>query len=196
MLLPRDTPDPRFLAELKNRFDTVDVASCETVLRLLRTTNDLIEAFCEHLAHHGISQGRFTVLMMLNRTPDAPVMPSQLADTCGVTKATITGLVDGLERDGLVERLPSAEDRRAVFVRLSAKGQDFLQRLLPHHFARTNELMREFTAEDHAAFRILLGKLERGVARVAALNADNRAAPAPSAGSNEPGNDTAPSSAA
>jgi DNA-binding MarR family transcriptional regulator len=185
VLLPRDTPDPRFLAELKNRFDMVDVSACETVLRLLRTTNDLIEAFCEHLAHHGISQGRFTVLMMLNRAPDSPVMPSQLAERCGVTKASITGLVDSLERDGLVERLPSAEDRRAVFVQLSAKGREFLGRLLPHHFARTNELMSEFTPEDHAAMHHLLEKLARGVTRVAALNAAYSDAPPKDLGSDE-----------
>ena len=49
---------------------------------------------------------------LLNRTPDEGQSPFDLARQSGVTRATMTGLVDGLERDGLVTRDRCPTDRR------------------------------------------------------------------------------------
>jgi DNA-binding MarR family transcriptional regulator len=46
-----------------------------------------------------------------------------LSDELGVTARNVTGLVDALQRDGLVERLPYPNDRRAVLVRLTPAGE-------------------------------------------------------------------------
>lgn len=170
MLLPRDLPNPEQIAAMERRYGCVDGGACETFVRLLQTTNDVIDAFCTHLSAHEISQGRFIVLMILNREPETPVMPSQIAELCGVTKATMTGLVDGLESDGFVARHPSPGDRRATLVGLSPKGRELLDRVLPPHFARVTALLSDLDSSERGALRKLLEKIRAGVLRVRELN--------------------------
>jgi DNA-binding IclR family transcriptional regulator len=89
-----------------------------------------------------MSQGRFIVLMMLNRDPEKLFMPSQLAELCSVTKATMTGLVDGLEREGLVTRhLAGGPARHARWPVSERAGS--LDRILPPHFERVAALMQD-----------------------------------------------------
>ena len=76
----------------------------EAFLHLMRTSTELTEAFDALHASHNISHGRFIVLMLLNRDPEKPVNPADLADRANVTRATMTGLIDTLERDGFVKR--------------------------------------------------------------------------------------------
>jgi DNA-binding MarR family transcriptional regulator len=170
MLLPRETPNPDQIAALERRYGCVDGGACETCILLLHTANDVVGAFCTHLSAHEMSQGRFIVLMMLNREPGKLFMSSQLAEMCSVTKATMTGLIDGLEREGLVTRQPSQDDRRATFVGLSQKGLDLMDRILPGHFARVSALMQDLTVDERAEFRRLLAKVREGVGRVKELN--------------------------
>ena len=51
-----------------------------------------------------------------------PRRPHDLGGELGVTARNVTGLVDALEHDGLVERLPHPSDRRATLVRLTVAG--------------------------------------------------------------------------
>jgi DNA-binding MarR family transcriptional regulator len=172
MLLPRDTPNPDQIAALERRYGCVDGGACEACILLLHTANDVVGAFATHLASHDMSQGRFIVLMMLNREPEKHFMPSQLAELCCVTKATMTGLIDGLERDGLVTRHPSSDDRRATFVSLSPAGLALLDRILPPHFERVAALMQDLSADERKELSRLLAKVRAGVGRVRNLNGE------------------------
>jgi MarR family transcriptional regulator, organic hydroperoxide resistance regulator len=51
-----------------------------------------------------------------------------LAEAAGVAPPTATRTLDGLERQGIVERRPSSEDRRSVSVRLTGRGRKLLNR--------------------------------------------------------------------
>lgn len=170
MLLPRDISNPQHIAALEARYGCVDASACEAALRLLQTANDVVDVFCRYLASHQMSQGRFTVLMILNRDPNRQVMPTELAELCSVTKATMTGLIDGLSRDGLVVRRSAPGDRRATLVGLSKKGRTHLDRMLPAHFKRVAALMEDLGVRDRQALGRLLGKVRGGVLRVATLN--------------------------
>ena len=48
--------------------------------------------------------------------------PSELGDRLIVTRSTVTGVLDSLERRGLVRRSPHPTDRRSVVVEITAKG--------------------------------------------------------------------------
>ena len=65
------------------------------------------------LAPHGLSEGRFVLLFLLDAAPDG-LAPAVLAQQAGVSRATVTGLIDGLERKALVARQADASDRRAL----------------------------------------------------------------------------------
>jgi MarR family transcriptional repressor of emrRAB len=175
MLLPRDLPNPEQIASMERRYGCVDGEACKTVITLLQTTNEVLNAFSTYLSAHEMSQGRFIVLMILNRDPGKLHMPSQLAEQCGVTKATMTGLIDGLEAEGLVARHPSSDDRRVTLIGLSEKGIALLDRILPPHFARVAALLGDLDEGARKSLCSLLNKVRSGVARVEELNRETAA---------------------
>src|SRR5690349_7813726 len=112
-LLLKDLPRYECLLECAQHFPALDPSACEVFLHLLRTGDEAFRVTDVHFQSKGLSQGRFTVLMLLyDKTGGEPsaLTPAQLADQAGVTRATITGLVDTLERDGMVTRKPDPSD--------------------------------------------------------------------------------------
>jgi DNA-binding MarR family transcriptional regulator len=81
------------------------------------------------LAGSGLTEGKFYVLAYLWAEElldhEAP-SPSQIADNVGVTRGTITGLLDGLEREQYVERQSDSRDRRALTIRITDKARQFM----------------------------------------------------------------------
>ncbi|MBV2131397.1 MarR family transcriptional regulator [Pseudomonas sp. MAP12] len=69
------------------------------------------------LSHLGLSQARWLVLLHLARQPEPPTQ-SELAQMIGVECPTLARLLDGLETQQLVRRVPVAEDRRAKRIEL------------------------------------------------------------------------------
>jgi DNA-binding MarR family transcriptional regulator len=86
-----------------------------------RVTRRLIELERPILEKRGLTMWGYIVLTHLERA-DAPTQLA-LAAAIGHDKTRIIGLLDALERDGLITREPDPNDRRARIVRLSAKGR-------------------------------------------------------------------------
>ncbi len=76
---------------------------------------------------HGLTQAGMVTLMALARHGELP--HRTVAELCFVRPATLTGIVDTLERDGLVERLRDAADRRSVKLALTPAGRARLEAL-------------------------------------------------------------------
>ena len=97
--------------------------------------------------------------------PSGPRTPAELADAAGVTRATMTGLVDTLERDGLVRRVPDKEDHRMMSVVLTPKARQFLAGMLPGHFQLMAALTSTLSESERQTLVALLNKIiERAVA--------------------------------
>jgi len=82
----------------------------------------------------GISQTKLAVLMYLSSEPGQCTSPSTLAKYCGVSRAAMTGLLDGLTEENYVERADHPSDRRAVMVKLTPAGQQFLEKITPQEY--------------------------------------------------------------
>lgn len=70
---------------------------------------------------HGVTVAGGTVLILLASRGEAT--PREIARRCWVNPATMTGIVDTLERDGLVQRRRDAADRRQVLLSLTPRGR-------------------------------------------------------------------------
>jgi DNA-binding MarR family transcriptional regulator len=91
-----------------------------TALRLTaRLTRQLMDRWAEK---HGLSEGRLHVLFQLAAAPAHQLPLGELAEQLEVTPRNVTGLIDHLERDGLVERIDDPEDRRSTYARLTPAG--------------------------------------------------------------------------
>ncbi len=163
LLLLKDLPRYECLLDAAKTFPDLDPSACEAYLYLLRTGDEAFRITDENLSAHHISQGRFSVLMLLlNKTECCgaqPRTPAELADLCGVTRATMTGLIDTLERDGLVTREPDPVDRRMMSVKLTARGNERLGEVLPGHFRRMAALMSGLTEVERKTLVSLLLKI-------------------------------------
>ena len=182
LLMLKDLPRYECLLEAAREFPDLDPSATEVFLNLLRAGDEAFRVVEAHLARHEITQGRFGVLMALmsNRNPatkDASALsPAELADRTGVTRATITGLVDTLERDGLVVRTPDPEDRRMLSVGLTDRGEKLLRTILPPHFRQMAWLMEPLSeGERKTLVRLLTKVLERAASVVPAATPESAA---------------------
>lgn len=173
LLLLKDLPRYECLLDSAKDFPDLDPSAAEAYLHLLRAGDDAFSVAERNLDEHGISQGRFCVLMLLWRSvhpraakllgaeccADGPRTPAELAEGANVTRATMTGLIDTLERDGFVKREPDQNDRRMMSVRLTAKAEKFLREFLPGHFRLTAQLMGALSEAERKTLVRLLNKI-------------------------------------
>ena len=133
-LMLKDLPRYECLLEAMQRYPDLDPSACEAYLNLLRAGDEAYRRSEAFLSEHGMTPGRFTVLMLLFDKlsgSSLPQTPAALAEKAGVARATMTGLVDTLERDGLVTRKHDSGDRRMMLIHLTPKGQEALRRSFP-----------------------------------------------------------------
>jgi len=166
MFYLKDLPTDKTLTEFARRYPDLDPSALKTCVVLLRTGSDLLTAFETILGKHGLSQGRFLTLIVLNRTPNKAINPSTLAEKVGVKRATMTGLLDGLEGKGLIERVAHPEDRRKLGIRLTKKGRQLLDKMLPGYYDHIRKLMAKLSEKERHELELLLGKVNQGLSRL------------------------------
>ena len=96
---------------------------------LSRAYNGFTRAWMEHLRDHGVTMAQWQILAILSEYDGARI--GQLAEMSATAQAVTSRVVDQMERDGLVERQAVPDDRRAVEVRLTARGRVTFETLLP-----------------------------------------------------------------
>lgn len=161
MLQVKDLPDKDILKKFARRYPDADIQRVLAFLTLLRVSSDLSNGLDSFLASHELLQGRWWVLILLMREENFSSRPSRLADKAGVSRATMTGLIDGLQRDGLVSRVADEQDRRQTRVKLTAKGQKKLDAVMPDYYQRLNRLMSVLSDEEGQSLISILDKLDR-----------------------------------
>lgn len=87
--------------------------------------------------------------------PGRPVPMRRLAETLSCDASNVTGLVDRLEARGLVERRPSAEDRRVKALHLTTSGSRLRADLLKCVGGRPHPFSRLSAADQRTLVRIL-----------------------------------------
>ncbi|OIK25475.1 MarR family winged helix-turn-helix transcriptional regulator [Streptomyces malaysiense] len=141
---------------------TADPQAVLVAARLMGAGARIGQAGEVHFGRFGLSTGRYRLLADLE-DHGGEKSPSQLAASLGVSRATVTGLVDGLEREGLVARRPSTEDGRGNVVILTARGADRLRELAPEHFARMQSMVEGLSVEERTVFLDLLARIVAGI---------------------------------
>ena len=111
----------------------------------------------EHLpssgAELGLSPVQCHVLHLIE--PGRPLPMGRLADTLSCDASNVTGLVDRLEARGLVERRPSADDRRVKVLHLTPAGSRLRAQLLRRMSGRLHPLSRLSLEEQRTLVKIL-----------------------------------------
>ncbi len=102
---------------------------------------------------------RFDLMAQLERAPQGLKM-SELSQRMMVTGGNVTGITDGLEKEGLVIRQVDPTDRRVFHVKLSAEGQRQFRRMAAEHEQWVIELFAGMSVKRKNQLVDLLGELK------------------------------------
>ncbi len=143
----------------------VDEDTVEAYWSFLHVARQILAAFQGRLERHGLSDGKLVLLMLLRYAPDSSLTPSELAERCEVTRGTITGLLDGLERAGFIERKNHPDDRRMLTIRLTEQGLAFIDEMFPRHFQRFGAMIKRanLSQDEQQQFITILKKIQHGI---------------------------------
>lgn len=109
---------------------------------------------------HDTTLPRFDVMAALYRTREAITM-TELSRLLLVSNGNSTAVVDRLERDGLVGRVPSQADRRTVHVALTEDGVRQFEMMAADHEAEVNALFSGLTDDDLDKLKDILKRMVR-----------------------------------
>ncbi|MCB5188901.1 MarR family transcriptional regulator [Methylobacillus caricis] len=151
MLIIKELPTSESLKKFSLRYPDADIKAIWEFVNILRAASDISDALDKMLAQHGLLQGRWWVLVLLLREDNLTSSPSELAEKAGVTKATMTGFIDGLENEGLVSRLTDRKDRRKLKIKLTAAGLQKLDQVMPDYYTKVAALLSILSQEQRTA---------------------------------------------
>ncbi len=120
--------DPRIREILRRTGRKVDPGT--EALTAVRILGKKMHAATERWAdRYGLSEGRFQILIRLHHVESGRITMGELAEMLDISPRTVTGLVDNLERDGLVKRVDDPDDRRSIYAEITDQGRERLKAL-------------------------------------------------------------------
>jgi MarR family 2-MHQ and catechol resistance regulon transcriptional repressor len=136
-------------------------------IKLLRANKSLQNRLERHLAARGLTESQFGVLEALLHL--GPMCQRELGDKILRSGANVTTVVHNLEKQKLVHRERTGDDKRFVTVHLTDGGRALVREVFPQHAARIAEALAVLEPAELAELDRLCRKL--GLA-VAALGED------------------------
>jgi DNA-binding MarR family transcriptional regulator len=156
MFFLEELPDTRMLKGFAERFPEMEIDATAACLRLLRVASRLIRNLEAHFSHHGLSQARFLVLVVLERTAEKHLMPVEIAKQMGISKKNTARLLNFMEDDKLIRRTSHDTDGRASVVTMTPKGRNLLHKALPGYYRVLSAATRPLSAKEKKIFIELL----------------------------------------
>ena len=138
--------------------------SVRTHLRIATCYNLLMREARQRIAiRWNLTLPQFEVLAELARADAGGFTFVELSRLLLVTSGNLTGIVDRLGEQRLVERRPDAKDRRVIRVALTGKGRRVTGRMLPAHAVDINDILSFMPRAALAELSDLLGRLRDGL---------------------------------
>lgn len=135
-----------------------DKLAAEVVVSLIRAGSLVEGALDKVFRRHGLTGPSFNVLMILEGA-GGPLSPYEIGERLLVTRGTVTGLLDTLEKQDLVRRMPHPGDRRMLLIETTTNGRGVLGRAKRELFPAQTKLVSALTPRDQIALVRLLGRL-------------------------------------
>jgi DNA-binding MarR family transcriptional regulator len=116
--------------DFERRYPNSSAQATECAMNLVLTADLLLKRISSLLQPFDLSPGSGLVLSILADS-ESPLPPNQIAERLIISRATVTGLIDSLERRGYVKRLPHQTDRRMLLVELTDSGRQVASAFRP-----------------------------------------------------------------
>jgi DNA-binding MarR family transcriptional regulator len=109
----------------------------------------------------GVTYARMRLLGTLHC--NGPQIMSDISDELGVTRRNVTALVDALEEEGLVRRMPHPSDRRATIIELTEKGEETTGNAYIGHRVGVAEVFASLSENEQRELIRMLGTLREAL---------------------------------
>lgn len=157
------------------RYPGADKLATECVINLIRTVSLVTVELERIFRRHGLTGPGFNVLMLVEGAGGS-LSPHEIGERRLVTRGTVTGLLDTLEKQGLVRRTQHPDDRRRLLIELTDRGRRILSDARDELFPAQAEMTAVLNRQKKAALVGALGKLQDhlGLGPEAALGSSAR----------------------
>lgn len=157
----KENIQPNIESDIKQRVQSFPDKPFNVLIQLIRVTHEVEHELTSKLSYFGLSDRKYKILLsLLNH--ERPLNPSELADYAGVTRSTITGLLDGLEKDEFI-RKSIPEDRRKTAIHVTEKGRQVVNTLTPLYGTYITNIFSKMTKEEQLLLMDLLEKIKGGL---------------------------------
>lgn len=136
----------------------------EAILNVYLTGAQIRKWGSEFLRRFALTDVQFNLLMILKyqgQTED--LSQARLSEMMLVNRANITGLVDRLEKAGLVKRAGDPKDRRTNRIVLTAKGKVLIDRVDPLYGKEMQRITKELSGQEIAQLIRICGKIRKNL---------------------------------
>lgn len=148
------TPDP---APIPTQPDPVPPL-VQTIIEILRGSSTVTSALAPVVRRFGLSLAGFNVLHTLVHARGA-LKPSAISREQVIPAQTLTSVLDGLERRGLVEREQDPNDRRVLLARVTERGSALYEECCQPLLVVESKLLAGIAEPDMEHLRRLLGRI-------------------------------------
>ncbi len=151
------------LRESSQRYGKLSLSTGETFLQFLYTFESMAAHLSCQTRQKGLTRAGLNVLAILRSSEGKGCQHNQISRLLLVSRANITGVVNSLIRQGLVERDYDRKDRRVCIARITRKGEAFLDSFLPDYHAVIESVFSRLSVEDKRTFNRLMEKLRNAI---------------------------------
>jgi len=157
-------PPPFVIEKIGQGLSEREVEGLTAVFALRATARHIDNAISEWMAGSVGSAARYQILMALWASKGNGISHKDIVAAMGVTRATVSGLMAALERDGLVKSSIDGKDRRKQIARLTANGEAVIKKQHSLNLARFRRVFASFTSEDLGSLTALLHRFRNAFA--------------------------------
>jgi MarR family transcriptional regulator, 2-MHQ and catechol-resistance regulon repressor len=142
------------------KYPWVDSDALQTHIALTRAFISLNDAMTKFLQPQGLelSRAQYNFLAVLSVAEDNSLSLREIARETGISAPYVTKLVDALEKEGLVERVPSPLDRRVTHAHLTDEGRLRCETIVPGFLRFVAQIGQSLTPDERAQLRSLVAK--------------------------------------
>jgi DNA-binding MarR family transcriptional regulator len=159
-----EQPLIRVDAAIEQEWPGASASATECVLNLYVLATLIERGSHAWLRSQGVpSLAAFNVMTVLAGA-DEPLQPSTISARLMVTRGTLTGILDSLEKADLIDRRPHGDDGRMRVVTLTDAGRQKADELRPRIHRAERRLMNRLTADEQTALVGMLARLQGGAA--------------------------------
>jgi MarR family 2-MHQ and catechol resistance regulon transcriptional repressor len=130
-------------------------------IKLARASATFGKLSADNIRTFGLTEPQFGVLECLGHL--GPLTLTSLSKKMLVSNGNVTCIVDHLEGAGIVERMPSHDDRRSTYVKLTQKGEDLFREIFVKHAEFIGTTASVLTVKEQEMLSSLLKKLGRSL---------------------------------